>query len=167
MSLPSYTSLPPSAEKEAALLTDDPQVKAPLTTAHLPLLLLSVKLSPEAVAVNVAQVPETYHFPPEMIQPSWLPEVRTFKLPLPLTAPPVEVEVGAEPVEVAVLEVAVVVGEEPPPPPELLGRYLIPVLGQVDAEPTGSEGSKVPVWTDPLTLKKYHISDNAPLEHPR
>ena len=57
------------------------------------------------------------------------------------------------------------VGDEPAPLP--LGRYLIPVLGHVDFEPTRSEASKVPVCIEPCTLKKYQISFRAPLWQPR
>ncbi len=70
---PSYTSKSPSAEKDVALLTEEPHVKAPPTIAQSPFLLDKVKPSSEVVAVKPAQVPDVYQVPPEMMQPVWLP----------------------------------------------------------------------------------------------
>ena len=111
-----------------------------------------------ASAVYVAQVPETYHFPLEIKQPLLAPETRTFKNPLPLKGP--LVEVGAAP---PVVVVAVPVGEGLL---ARLGRYLTPVAGHLDFA-SGAEGSKVPSCNVPRTLKKYQISLRAPLEQPR
>ena len=162
--LPWCTKELPSAENVVAEPTLEPQVNAPLTTPQLPLLLDRVKPSSERLAVKVAQVPLVYHVPAEMMQPFWLPLATTFRKPLPLKVPPEEV--GAEPPEV-------VVGADEPPVVEGegdaldLGRYFMPVLGHVDEEPMGSEGTKVPVCTEPRTLKKYQISFKAPLWQPR
>ena len=102
--------------------------------------------------MKVAHVPVVYHVPPEMMQPFVLPEVTTFRYPLPLKEPPVGVEVGPVLVEVetvlvevglVLVEVAVEVGELPPPPD--FGKYLIPVLGQEEVLPTASVGTNVPV----------------------
>ena len=118
-----------------------------------------MKPSPEVEAVKVAHVPVVYHVPPEMMQPFVLPEVTTFRYPLPLKEPLVGVEVGPVLVEVetvlvevetvlvevgpVLVEVAVEVGELPPPPD--FGKYLIPVLGQEEVLPTASVGTNVPV----------------------
>lgn len=65
---------------------------------------MSVKLSAEPDAVKVAQVPEVYQVPLDMMQPFLLPLVRTLRVPRPLKGVPgVEVEVGDEPGEVPVL----------------------------------------------------------------
>ena len=49
----------------------------------------------------------------------------------------------------------------------LFGRYLIPVEGQVDVEPSGLAATKVPVCTEPRTSKWYQISLRAPELQPR
>ena len=134
-----------SSPVKTALVTPEPQVKTPETTPQLPLDDLRLKPSPEAVAVKVAHVPEVYQVPAEMIHPFWLPPLTTFRTPEPLKAPPGE-DVGLEPGAVEVE-----VGEPPPPPPLLLGRYLIPELGQLDFVKL-CDGSNVPFCTDPLTL---------------
>jgi hypothetical protein len=54
-----------------------------------------------------------------------------------------EVPVGVEVGEVVVVLVVVVV-VVPVPPPDL-GRYLTPDAAQLDFEPSGSVGTKVPV----------------------
>lgn len=113
--------------------------------AQLPLLDVRVKPSPEVVAVKVAQVPVVYHFPAEMMQPVVLPPVCTLRTPLPLKGEPVNVAVGAADVPVAVVEVGL---ED-----ESLGRYLMPVDGQADLEPSGSASTNVPLCTLPRTLK--------------
>lgn len=68
-----------------------------------------------------------------------------FKYPDPEKEP-----VGVEEALVVVVveeELVVVVVDEPPD----LGRYLIPVEGQLEVDPTGEVGINVPVWTEPLT----------------
>lgn len=45
------------------------------------------------------------------------------------------------------------------------GKYLMPVAGQSDLEPSGDVGTKVPVCMEPLTSNEYHISSRAPDEH--
>jgi hypothetical protein len=45
-----------------------------------------------------------------------------------------------------------------------LGKYLMPVDGQLPDCPTGAEATKVPVCTEPMTSKLYQISSRAPLE---
>lgn len=72
-------------------------------------------------------------------------EVSTDRYPLPDKTPPGE-EVDDAPELFVVEDVAdtvlrVVVGALLPD----FGRYLMPVLGQVEAEPTGSTGVNVPV----------------------
>ena len=66
-----------------AELTLEPQLRAPETMAHLPLLLVRVKPEPEGVAVKVAHVPVVYQVPALMMQPSGLPLVVTCRVPLP------------------------------------------------------------------------------------
>lgn len=80
---------------------------------------------PEAVAVNVAHVPVVYQVPAEMMHPTELPSVLTFRNPFP-TNTPVCVGPGG-------LELVVVGGGGALPP---LGRYLTPVAGQVDLVPS-------------------------------
>ena len=111
-------------------------------------------------AVYVAQVPDTYHFPFEIKQPLLAPETWTFRLPLPLKGP--LVAVGVAPLEVVRVAVAVPVGEAP----ERLGRYFTPVAGHLDFA-RGTDASKEPASSVPLTLKKYQISFRAPPEQPR
>lgn len=81
------------------------------------------KYIPEAAAVNVAHVPVVYQVPAEMMHPTELLPVLTFRNPLPSNTP---VPVGAGGL------VVVVVGGGLPP----LGRYLTPVAGQVDLVPS-------------------------------
>lgn len=100
------------------------------------------------MAVKLAHVPLVYQVPAPMMQPFCDPSISTIRLPFPENAPPVLV--GAV-VEVVAVAVPVVVEVEPPPP-ELFGRYLTPVLGQVDFVPSGSAATNSPVWTDPRTL---------------
>ena len=124
------TSFPPVAlANTPAVVTDEPQVSVPvvpLDRAHLPLLDVSVKVllsEPTGAAVNVAQVPDVYQVPPEMIQPVDLEEIVTCSVPFPeMGVPGDEVDVGADPVDVGV--------------PLVFGRYLIPVAGQLDFEPS-------------------------------
>lgn len=95
-----------------------------------------MKPAPDAVAVNVAQVPPIYHVPPLMMQPLFAPPSVTSRYPLPENGVPgVVVPVGAV---VVVVVVAVVVGAGEP----LLGKYLIPVDGQSELVPTNSRVSK-------------------------
>ena len=126
--------------KTVGVVTVDAQVRTLFLTAHLPLLDVRVKPDPEAAAVNVAHVPVVYHVPPLMIQPVVFPPVVTGRVPLPEKGVP-GVPVGPLP--------AVVVVVVPPLLP--FGRYLIPVAGQLLLLPSGFDGSKVPVWTEPLT----------------
>lgn len=85
----------------------------------------------------VAQVPVVYQVPALMMQPVCVPPLTVFRNPFP-DGVPVEEEVGA----VVVVPVGEVVVVEPP---GLFGRYLIPEEGQVDPEPTGVAGLKVPL----------------------
>ena len=82
----------------------------------------------------------------------------TLKIPLPLSATgeALVLEVAPTPVVVAVpvLVGATVLDEAV----WYLGRYLMPVEGQVEPEPTGSTGTNSPVWIEPRTLKWYHSS---------
>lgn len=120
-------------------------------TAHLPLLEVRVKPdpfwdasglvnvsgwgmgggriedTPEGVAVNVAQVPVVYHVPLLMMHPFCELPLVTIRVPLPENEVP-GVFVGG------VIEV-VVVGDGVR---LLLGRYLIPVAGQLDLDPSKS-----------------------------
>lgn len=73
--------------------------------------------------MNDAQVPVVNQVPPLMIQPSWEPFVVTDRVPLPDGVPGVPGEDGG-----------VVGGEGLDPLP--LGRYLIPVVGQSDLDPS-------------------------------
>ena len=128
-------------------------VSFPEAIAHPPFDDLSWKPLLDGVTVNVAQVPVVYQAPPEMMQPFLLPEVMTLRYPLPLNGGPVGDDAEELLLDGAVvLDGAVLVGEDPPPPPPL-GRYLIPVLSQVDALPSFWAGTKVPDWTEPRTLK--------------
>lgn len=108
---------------------------------------------PEALAVNVAHVPPTYHVPLLIKQPTCDPSaVKALRIPLPLKEPGVPVGgetgvvfvirvviavVGLEVsvvIAVVELEVSVVVGRGLPD----LGRYWMPVDGQVDLDPSVS-----------------------------
>ena len=77
--------------------------------------------------MNVAHVPVVYHVPPLMMHPFCEPPLVTVRVPLP------ENEVPG--VLVGVVVGAVVVGGVP----LVLGRYLIPVAGQLDLEPSDVE----------------------------
>lgn len=94
----------------------------------------------------------------------------TFRYPFPLNAPLVDVgegEVEEEelrlrllivefvlPVDVEEVDELVAVDVNPPPPEDDdFGRYLIPLLGQLEELPMGLEASNVPVCTLPSTLK--------------
>ena len=121
-------------------MTVDAQLRTLLLTAHFPLLEVSVKPDPDAEAVNVAHVPVVYHVPLLMIQPVVFPLVVTGRVPLP------EKGVPGDPVGPVPAVVVVVV-----PPPLPFGKYLTPVAGQLLLLPSGFDGSKVPVWTEPLT----------------
>ena len=134
--------------KTVAVETPEPQVRTLPTIAHFPLLDVRVKPEPwkgqregesqqqpgsdkpEAVAVNDAQVPVVNQVPPLMIQPSWEPFVVTDRVPLPEGVPGVRGEDGG-----------VVGGEGLDPLP--LGRYLIPVVGQSDLDPSKNGGKLV------------------------
>ena len=94
-----------------------------------------MKPVPDAVAVNVAQVPPIYHVPPLMMQPLFAPPSVTCRYPLPENGVPgAVVPVGA------VVAVVVVVGAGEP----LLGKYLIPVDGQSELVPTKTRVSRDP-----------------------
>lgn len=88
------------------------------------------RYEPDAVAVNVAQVPVVYHVPPLIMHPFCEPLLVTRSVPLPENEVP-GVLVG--------VVVAVVVGGGVP----VFGRYLIPVVGQLDLDPSaGNEQRK-------------------------
>ena len=72
--------------------------------------------------MKVAHVPVVYHVPPLMIHPFWTPPLVTGNVPLPEKSVPVG--------NVPTVEV---VGEAP-----ALGRYLIPVAGQLDLDPSAA-----------------------------
>ena len=91
-----------------------------------------MKPVPDAVAVNVAQVPPIYHVPPLMMQPLFAPPSVTSRYPLPENGVPGAVV----PVGAAVVVVVVVAGEP------VFGKYLIPVEGQSELVPTGTKLSK-------------------------
>jgi hypothetical protein len=131
---PAYSRVLPLPLNTVALETVDAQTRAPDCTAQLPLEDFRVKPPPLAVTVKVAQVPEVYQVPPEMMQPFWAPPLTTLRKPEPakLPEPVPPVEVGWAAVVVAVLDGGGVLPD--------LGRYLMPVLGQVELEPMGSEG---------------------------
>ena len=137
-----YARLPFELLNTVAVLMLDPQLSAPDTTPHLPLLDVSVKPVPEAAAVNVAHVPVVYQVPPLIMQPFAVPPLVTWRVPLPEKGVPGLV------VGVAVVVVVVVVGTVP----LTLGRYFTPVAGQEDLLPSGFAGMNVPDWTEPLTL---------------
>lgn len=140
-------------EKTVAEETELPHVRTLLTTPHFPLLDVRVKPDPDAAAVKVAHVPVVYHVPALMMHPSAFPLVVTWRVPFPLKGVPGLV-VGPP---LVVVVVVVVGGEELPD----FGKYLTPVAGQEDLDPSGSLGIKVPVCTLPATSKKYHISSSS------
>ena len=124
-----------------ALVTLLPQTRLLDTTPHFPLLEVNVNpLLPEGVAVKVAHVPVVYQVPALIMQPVAVPEVVTWRVPLPEKGVPAGgVLVGGEEEVVVVLVVLVVVEGGVPD----LGRYLTPVAGQSDLEPSrmgGMEG---------------------------
>lgn len=127
--------------------TFDPQLRLLFTTPQLPLLEVNVNPAfPEAVALKPAHVPVVYHVPPLMIHPFDPPPVLTCSVPLPENGPPGTVgeSVGVGPLPAVVGElVAVLVGGEGPDPD--LGRYLTPVAGQSDLEPSGLVGINSPL----------------------
>lgn len=108
-----------------------------------------MKPLPDTVAVKEAHVPPMYHVPALTMQPFAVPPEVTWSVPLPEKGVPGAVvglepgEVGEVVVEVVIVVIVVeVVGEEPD-----LGRYLTPVAGQSDFEPSDlgvsqSNGSK-------------------------
>lgn len=81
-----------------------------------------------AAAVKVAHVPVVYQVPALMMQPVGLEELVTWRVPLPEKGVPGE-EVGG-----LVVVVVVVAGGDGEVPD--LGRYLTPVAGQLDLEPS-------------------------------
>lgn len=69
-----------------------------------------------------------------------------YKVPAEIKQPPTLDSRNPEPEKLPVLP------PPPPPPPDPdLGRYLIPVLGQVLVVPLGAALTKVPNWTLPVT----------------
>lgn len=110
--------------KTVPVVIPEPQVRLLLWTAHSPLLDVSVKPVPDAVAVKPAHVPPMYHVPPLMMQPFDAPPVATWRVPFPENGVP-GVVVGFVPGGVVVVEVV-----------EPLGRYLMPVAGQLPFEPS-------------------------------
>lgn len=109
-------------------MTVEAHTKFVFWIAHKPLLDVSVKPVPDAVAVKEAQVPPMYHVPPLMMQPLGEPPDVTWRVPLPEKGVPGAV-VGLVPA--AAVVVVVGEGEEPD-----LGRYLTPVAGQADFAPS-------------------------------
>lgn len=108
-------------------------------TAQRPLLDVSVKPVPEAVAVKPAHVPVVYHVPPLMMQPFDWPLVETWSVPLPEKGVPgavVGVVPGGVVVVIVVADGGGGAGAEP-----ALGRYLMPVVAQAPLEPSGYEVS--------------------------
>jgi len=108
-------------------------------TAQRPLLDVSVKPVPEAVAVKPAHVPVVYHVPPLMMQPFAWPLVETWSVPLPEKGVPgavVGVVPGGVVVVVVVADGGGGAGAEP-----ALGRYLMPVVAQAPLEPSNHEMS--------------------------
>jgi hypothetical protein len=97
-----------------------------------------VESIPLGVAVMAAQVPVVYQVPALMMHPFCVPPLTTFRMPFPDSVPglAVEVEVG-----VAVVPVEGAEGVGPPG----FGKYLIPEEGQVEPDPTGLAGLKVPL----------------------
>ena len=78
--------------------------------------------------MKVAHVPVVYQVPPLMMQPFVLPPDVTGSVPRPEKGlPGVEVEVG---------EVVLVLVGGGLVPPDPLGRYLTPVAGQEDLDPS-------------------------------
>ena len=136
-----YARFPLLFVNTVAVDTFVPQLSAPDTIAHFPLLDVRVNPEPDVAAVKVAQVPVVYHVPALMMHPSAFPLVVTWRVPLPENGAPGLV-VGPP-----VVVVVVVVGGVVFP----LGRYLTPVAGQELLLPSGLVGMKVPVWTEPLT----------------
>jgi hypothetical protein len=118
-------------------------VKIPLTTPQGPLLEVSVKPSSlTEAAVYVAHVPVVYQVPALIKHPLFKPLVYACKKPLPTNGTAVEVGMLV-PVLIPVL-----VGDAV----WYFGTYLTPVAAQLDFEPSGDVGTKVPVWILPRTL---------------
>ena len=136
--LPAYAnSAPPAAVNTVGEDTEDAQTRFEFWTAQDPLLEVRVKPEePEAEAVKVAHVPPMYQVPGLMMQPFDLPPEVTWRVPLPANGVPGAV-VGVLPVVVVVVV----------PAPDL-GRYLTPVAGQSELEPSGVEVSRVDMRED-------------------
>lgn len=96
------------------------------------------------VAVKVAQVPVVYQVPLLMIQPFCLPSLVTNKVPLPEKKVPGAL-VGAVPT------LLVIVGRGDGRLP-VLGKYFIPVAGQLDLAPAESEFSFVHILESSNTV---------------
>lgn len=93
---------------------------------------------PDGVAVKPAQVPVVYHVPPLMMQPFVRPPLVTGRVPRPEKGTPgVDVAVGEGGAPVAVERVVGAGGVEVL---GSLGRYLMPSAGQLDLEPSETEG---------------------------
>lgn len=93
---------------------------------------------PAGVAVKPAQVPVVYHVPPLMMQPFVRPPLVTGRVPRPEKGTPgVDVAVGEGGAPVAVERVVGAGGVEVL---GSLGRYLMPSAGQLDLEPSETEG---------------------------
>jgi hypothetical protein len=107
--------------------------------------------------VNVAHVPPTYHVPLLIKQPTCDPSaVKALKVPVPLKV--TGVPVGADAVVVFVTRVVcavvgmavwVVVGRGLPD----LGRYLTPVDGQVDLDPSISVSGNIDRYLRPAMTR--------------
>lgn len=61
------------------LVTLDPHVRSPETMPQGPFDDLSMKPAPDSVAVMVAQVPDVYHVPEDIMQPLVLPDKMTLR----------------------------------------------------------------------------------------
>ena len=133
---PPFANNGPSAVNTPASVTAAPHTSLSACTAHIPLLLVSVNPPSVAVAVKRAQVPVVYQVPTLMMQPVGLPPVGvTLRVPRPVKGVPGEV-VGVEEVLMLMLVLVVVLVLEGGGVLLDLGRYLIPVVGQEDLEPS-------------------------------
>lgn len=92
------------------------------------------------VAVKVAQVPVVYQVPLLIIQPFCLPPLVTNKVPLP------EKDVPGAPVGLVSMVLVFVAGGDGRLP--VLGKYLIPVAGQLELAPAKSKSVHI---LDPTT----------------
>ena len=129
-----YANSPPELVNTVPAVIELAHTRWLFCTAQRPLLDASVKPVPEAVAVKPAHVPVVYHVPPLMMQPSALPPVDTWSVPLPEKGVPgTVVGVGVGPGGGVV--VVVVVGAGGVTEPDF-GRYLMPVAGQAPLEPS-------------------------------